>query len=172
MLRSKQYVIQFAGLSNGNHEFEIEVGDTFFKNFEYEGLNKGNILVNINMLKRSHMMVLNFNLQGYVVTNCDRCADEFELPVKGEYQLIVKVGDTSISESDDDVIGLSATESKLDLSDHIYEYIVLSLPVKREHVNIEQCNKEVINKLKNILIENETQSADSRWEKLKNIKLN
>lgn len=173
MLNSKKYSIQFAGLSLGEHQYELTVDDEFFEETDFPEIKQGNITVDLTLLKRSNMMVLDFVLKGFVKTTCDRCADEFDLPVSGEYKLIVKVGAGDVGNDDDDIIEVSATESKLDLSTYLYEYVMLALPAKREHENPEDCDKEVISKLNNIIVEEEKEEeTDPRWEELKKIKLN
>ena len=175
MLNSKKYIIQFAGLSLGEHLYELSVDDTFFEESNFPEIKHGAIQVNLNLLKRSNMMVLDFDIQGFVKTECDRCADEFDLPIKENYRLIVKTGDIDVGESDDEIVGISATESKIDVSGYLYEYILLSLPIKRQHSNPEDCNQEVLNKLNNFLVEDEVkedENIDPRWNDLKKIKLN
>jgi uncharacterized metal-binding protein YceD (DUF177 family) len=71
------------------------------------------------------------------------------------------------AEESDEVIVIPHTESRLDVSQYIYEYINLLLPLQRAHSNIEDCDQEVINKLD----AHSKQENDPRWEALKNIKL-
>ncbi len=176
MSTSKAYTIQFASLAVGEHQFEMEVSDRFFEDFEFSEIGQGCVKVKINLLKQSTMMVLDIEIGGTVKANCDRCAAEFDLPINGNYRLVVKTTgeNSSVGEEDDDIIAVSATESKLDLSQHLYDYIVLSLPIKREHPSIEECDKEVLGKLNNLLVEddNTPKSIDPRWDELMKIKLN
>jgi uncharacterized protein len=173
MLASKEYIIQFAGLSPGEHLFEFNVSDKFFENLDYSEIKQGNILVKVNLLKQSTMMVLHFDISGTVKSNCDLCASEFDLPISGNYKLIVKVGGSDNSEEDDDIITIAANEHKLDLTQYLYEYITLSLPIKREHPEQTACDKEILNKLDNFLVDDKKdEPVDPRWDGLKNIKLN
>ena len=172
MLNSKKHILQFGGLTVGEHQYELNVTNSFFKEYNFPEVKEGEISVRLNLLKRSNTMILDFDMSGYVKTNCDRCADEFNLPVKGTYRLVVKIGEDDVGKEDDDIIGISATESKLDISDFLYEYIMLMLPIKRQHVNSNDCNKEVLSQLENHIIEDKAKEVDPRWEKLKNIKLN
>jgi DUF177 domain-containing protein len=86
------------------------------------------------------------------------------------------VGGSDSEDEDDDIITIAANEHELDLSQYIYEYITLSLPIKRVHPEDEKgnstCNKEVLKKLEKFLIEEENKNTDPRWNGLKNIKLN
>jgi uncharacterized metal-binding protein YceD (DUF177 family) len=173
MSTSKEYIIQFASLTIGEHRFELDINKRFFDNFDYSEIKEGDIRVNINLLKTSSMMVLDFEIGGTVKAICDRCASEFDLPITGHYKLTVKTGDADVDEQDDDIIAVSASESRLDLSKHLYEYITLALPIKREHETIADCDKEVLTKLNNFLVDDDSaKSADPRWNDLSKIKLN
>lgn len=174
MPTSKEYVIQFAGLSPGEHLFELHVNDKFFENLDYSEIKQGNILVKLTLLKQSSMMVLHFDIGGTVKVNCDRCAAEFDMPISGNYKLTVKVGGTQEENEDDDIITIAANEHKLDVSQYLYEYIALSLPIKHQHADESQCDKEILEKLDDFIIDEnkEEEPIDPRWDVLKNIKLN
>ena len=173
MSTSKEYVIQFAGLSSGEHLFELNVHDKFFENLDYSEIKQGNILVTLTLLKQSSMMVLHFDISGTVKVNCDHCAAEFDMPINGNYKLTVKVGGSDEDTDDDDIITIGVNEHKLDVSQYLYEYITLSLPIKREHVDKLTCDKEIVNKLDNFLVDEEKKEPiDPRWDGLKDIKLN
>lgn len=176
MQTRKEYIIQFVGLSVGEHLFEFNISDSFFENFDYSEIKQGNINVILKLLKQSSMMVLNFEISGTVRMNCDRCAAEFDLPINGNYKLIVKVGGNDASGEDDDIITIAANEHELDLSQYLYEYITLSLPKKRVHPDDKKgkstCDKEMLKKLNQFITEEEKEENDPRWNDLKNIKLN
>ncbi len=85
----------------------------------------------------------------------------------------MKLGGDDLSEDDDDIIAVEANEHKLDLSQYLYEYITLSLPIKREHRKLSDCDKEVIKKLKNLSVKEKSEDPiDPRWNDLNKIKLN
>ena len=179
MQTRKEYIIQFVGLSIGIHEFKFEAKDSFFKDFEFSEIKKGNVLVNLHLLKQSQMMVLEFEIGGTVKMECDLCTGEFDLPLNGTHRLIVKVGGGDTGNEDDDIITIAANEHELDLAQYIYEYITLTLPIKRVHPLDKKgnstCDKEVLEKLEKFRIEEEKQEeekTDPRWNDLKNIKLN
>jgi uncharacterized metal-binding protein YceD (DUF177 family) len=180
MAGRRDYIIQFAGLSLGKHEYEFKVGDKFFEDLDYSEIKRGDITIKLDLLKQSQMLVLEFNISGTVKAECDLCTGEFDLPIEGQYRLIVKVGGHETGDEDDDIITIAANEHELDLSQYLYEYITLSLPIKRVHPPEAKgksgCDKEVLKKLENFLVEEdkkeEEQKPDSRWDGLKNIKLN
>ena len=177
MQTRKEYIIQFVSLSLGEHKFDFTVTDKFFENLDYSEIKQGNILVKLNLLKQSQMMVLEFEISGTVKTICDLCATEFDLPIEGKYKLIVKVGGNDNTDEDDDIITIAANEHLLDLSQYLYEYITLSLPIKRTHPLDKKgkptCDKKMLKQVQQFLIKEEkTESTDPRWNDLKKIKLN
>lgn len=179
MQTRKEYIIQFVGLGLGLHEYKFEVKDSFFLDYEFSEIKRADILVNLNLLKQSQMMVLEFEISGTVKTECDLCTGEFDLPITGNYKLIVKVGGTDTGNEDDDIITIAANEHELDVAQYIYEYITLSFPIKRVHPLDKKgkstCDKETLAKLEKFLLEEEKkeeEQTDPRWAGLKNIKLN
>ena len=178
MQTPKEYIIQFVGLSVGSHLYEFNISDKFFESLDYSEIKQGDIQVKLTLLKQSSMMILQFEIGGTVKINCDRCTAEYDLPIQGDYKLIVKVGGSETGNEDDDIITIAANEHELDLSQYLYEYIALSLPIKRAHPDNDEgeatCDKEMIKKLKDFLIEEEKKENlnDPRWDDLKNISLN
>lgn len=177
MKAGKDYVIQFASLSLGQHEYQFEIGDKFFENLDYSEIKQANIIIDVKLLKQSTMMILESEISGTVKVNCDVCTGEFDLPIEGNYRLIVKVGGHETGDEDDDIITIAANEHQLDLRQYFYEYITLLVPIKRVHPEDENgnptCDKNTLNKLKNFLTDQEPQDPiDPRWNDLKKIKLN
>ncbi|MEO6901503.1 MAG: DUF177 domain-containing protein [Bacteroidia bacterium] len=180
MKTKKEYVVQYASLVAGEHEYVFEVRDKFFEDRDYSEIKQADITIHLNLLKQSTMMVLNFTISGTVKTNCDLCNAEFDLPIQGNYKLIAKMGGHEVGEDDDDIILLPTNEHELDLSQYLYEYISLSMPIKRLHPLNElgetTCSKEILNKLKTFLTDapppEDEDDNDPRWNDLKNISLN
>ena len=177
MKAGKDYVIQFASLSLGEHEYQFKIGDKFFENLDYSEIKQGTITIDLKLLKQSTMMILESEIRGTVKVNCDVCTGEFDLPIGGNYRLIVKVGGHDTGDEDDDIITIAANEHQLDLRQYFYEYITLLVPIKRVHPEDENgnptCDKSTLNKLKNYLTDQEPQDPiDPRWNDLKKIKLN
>lgn len=172
------YSIHFKGLKVGKHSFNFEVDETFFENFEEGEIKQGKLEVTVKLNKQSQMLDLKISIIGFVETVCDRCLDNFNLPISFSGSLYVKFGDEKAEEGDEIII-LTPDESELNLAQYIYESICLSIPLQRYHgVNgsDQTCNKEMIKKLKNHLANStkkeESTDLDPRWDKLKDIKLN
>lgn len=168
----KKYTIEYLGLSLDNHIFEFEINEKFFSHFENSQIQRCNIQLQLEVAKKERMMILDFNFKGEIEVTCDRCSDEFMFPIETTEQLIVKFGSEHNEESED-VIVLADTEYQFNLTEYIYDFIHLALPIKVVHPDDEDgnsgCNAEVLKILNSVAI---TQEEDPRWETLKKLKGN
>ncbi len=162
----EEFVIPYKGLATGNHQYGFKVEKAFFEHFDFFDTNRGLVEVKLDLEKESNLMVLQFAIDGHLMLACDRCLAEFEFPITGSFNLIVKFGE-EFEEESDDVIVIPSGESRLDVSQFIFEYINLLLPIKRVHKEISECDQSVIEKLD----EFSEKTTDPRWDALKNIKL-
>ncbi|MDR0364874.1 MAG: DUF177 domain-containing protein [Bacteroidales bacterium] len=166
----KTYLLPFAGLKNGGHHLDYHVDGTFFEDFPESEIQNANIHVHLIMEKQENMLVLNFTIDGVLQVTCDRCLDEFPFPIDKEETLIVKFGQ-SYEEISDDVIVLPSSEHAFDLHQHIYEYIMLALPIQRIHPDNADgssgCDPEMMERLESMKTDN---AIDPRWEALAQLK--
>ncbi|MFZ9942038.1 MAG: YceD family protein [Bacteroidia bacterium] len=167
--RLSKYSIPFAGLAEGNHRFEYEIGDPFFECFDYSVVHHAHVQVGLDFHKSHSVLTLVFHFMGYITLNCDRCLDDFNLPLDFKQTLLVRFGDEAREESDD-VIVIPHGDQVLDVSQHIYDYISLQVPMRAVHPDNDdgqpQCNPDVIRKLQEgQALKPET--SDPRWEALK-----
>jgi uncharacterized metal-binding protein YceD (DUF177 family) len=167
-----KYVIPFAGLKEGRHEFEYNVDDSFFEQFDSSEIKRGKLTVTVILDKNPRMLALDFFIQGTVKTLCDRCLDELDLPIQYQGKLFFKFGEESY-ELTDEIIILSSSEHKIDISQFIYEFIHLALPYRKIHADIDGasgCNSGMIEKLVHLTPDdNRKKTKNSSWDKLKEI---
>ena len=163
---STRLVIPFKGLSLGRHSFEFEIDDRFFLQFENAVVQKGGASVLVEVNKLNNLMECEVSINGEVAVECDRCLDEFYMPVSFSGTTIVSLkgqvgGDYEQGEDDVDVIFLHPSADELDLAQYCYESIGLSLPLQKIHPDDANgnstCNKEMLNKLKDILVSDNEQ---------------
>jgi uncharacterized metal-binding protein YceD (DUF177 family) len=173
---NRQFIIPFKGLKVGRHDFIFEVDDKFFDVFPESEIKKGAVSIHVFLTKRDNMLEIEFEISGNVWVTCDRCLDEFLLPIEYESNLFVKFGEIS-EEQSDEIIILSSAETEIDLMQYIYEFIHLSLPYRKVHPNDKKgkslCNKEMLKKINEYAVhENATNNSNPEWDNLKNILLN
>ena len=169
----KNFDISFVGLKDGTHQFEYIIKKEFFDFFNYDEFSNSKVTVKLSFLKKATMFELSFNFNGWVEVLCDVSGEMFQQPISSEMNLIVKFGD-EFNDENEDLLIISHSDYKLNVSQYIYEAIILTVPIKRIHpgVNDGSLNSEVLNKLKELEIkdqEDSNEEIDPRWNKLKNI---
>lgn len=171
MKRSEQRVFQvnIPSLKIGQHQFQYEITDEFFEQFEDGLVEKGNGKVKLDLKLSETMMVLDFNLDLEVELVCDRSLDPFHYPIKKNEELIVKFGEED-EELSEDVIVISGGTQILDVAPYIQEYIGLSIPMKKLHPRYDgQETPPLI--YQSEADEGESEEViDPRWEALKKLK--
>jgi uncharacterized metal-binding protein YceD (DUF177 family) len=173
----QQYHIPFSGLKIGKHQFDFDIDEAFFKEFEYSLVKKGNLKVTLELDKQETMLLLRFYIKGDIFQGCDLCLANFPIPLDLEEQEIVKfISDEHLEDNTDEIILLNRSENELNVAELIYEYIMLAVPLFsrcKEEGNTEWCDQEMLEQLRNYSApaqENEESLDDPRWEALKNIK--
>ncbi len=178
----KEFSIPFTGLSDGSHEYRFVVTNTFFEAFPYSEIKKGNVQVDVTLVRHSLMLTLDIRIKGEVELTCDRCTSEYMQPVEGQYRLVVNLNAERF-EDEDDLISLPESAHELDLAKYLYEYITLLVPSRRvcggNPDAPDGCDPETISTLEKLKPgkvtkkkekEEEPEETDPRWDSLKNIK--
>jgi len=179
MSKTKEYLIPFVGLKLGKHKFEYQIDNAFFEIFDYNEFQNSDIRVNVVLDKKSNLFEIDFKHKGTVNVPCDLTGEDFDLPIKGKLKLIVRFGDTYNNDNEELLI-LPFGEFEIDISQYIYEMIVLSIPQRRVHPGIKDgsLKTEALAKLKELAIEEqkkenkeekEQDNTDPRWDKLKQL---
>jgi len=176
MKELKDYIIPFVGLSIGSHRFDYQVKGKFFEFFEYDEFNSADIKVTLDFNKRSNHFDLNFSFEGKVNVNCDVTNEEFDLNLDGNLRLLVNEGE-EFNDDNPEILILPHDEYELNVAQYIYEMIILSQPIKKEHPGIEDgtLDSEVYNKLEELRPQGnfeEEEKVDPRWDKLKDLLTN
>ena len=170
MEKDNEFLIPVSGLALGVHSFKFDIKDDFFADMDYSEVKQADVTVDLEVLREELMMTLNFHLEGKVLVPCDRCADEFYIPIQSEQVFYIKFGAEGVEESDD-VVVVPAEEHAYDIRSLIYEYIILSIPIHRVHPEGE-CNPQVLAMLSHDEEPTDEETAtDPRWAALKDVKL-
>ncbi len=170
MEKDNEFLIPVSGLALGVHHFKFDIKDDFFADMDYSEVKQADVTVDLEVLKEELMMTLNFHLEGKVLVPCDRCADEFYIPIQNDQVFYIKFGAEGVEESDD-VVVVPAEEHAYDIRSLIYEYIILSIPIYRVHPEGE-CNPEVLAMLSHDEEPSDEEiEMDPRWAALKDVKL-
>lgn len=167
---TNEFLIPYVGLKLGKHQFDYQISKAFFDHFQYDEYNSASIKVDLVLEKQSNMLELNFKHKGTVTVPCDVTGELFDLPIKGKLKLIVRFGD-AYNDENEELLILPFGEHQVDVSQYIYEMIVLSVPFKRVSPNAK--NVDALEKLNNIEVKDEEEvkeeEIDPRWAALKKL---
>ncbi|MDQ3190760.1 MAG: DUF177 domain-containing protein [Bacteroidota bacterium] len=166
MFDLKQLSIPFVGLKEGEYQFKYTINESFFEKLEYSEIKKGLFNIRLFLLKQSNMLTLNFEIEGTATVECDRCLDELEVPLETKQRLFISFGDSTHEETDE-VFVLSHNEQEINISQFIYEYIILAIPLVHSHPEGE-CNPEIVKKLEEL--KPKINNTDPRWDILNKLK--
>lgn len=176
------------------HEYLLD--NLFFMLIEGDELQKGKVNVLLTVERKPSCFMLQFRIEGVAIVSCDRCLDEMEVAVRSDNRLIVKLGKEYAEENDETLI-ISEEEGSLNLAWFLYEFVALAIPMRHIHPP-GKCNKAMSTKLKKHSAKSwddnedgaahdgyeaeesaeasddgqESETADPRWDKLKDIKEN
>ena len=134
-MKNREYHIPFSGLKEGKHQFEFAIDNTFFNAYDFNDFNAAELNVHVTLKKLSTMMELAFEATGSVRVNCDTTNEPFDLPLQSSLDLVVKFGEAFDNENEA-LLVLPHGEHQVDVSQYIYEMIVLALPAKKVHPGV------------------------------------
>ncbi|MDC0870850.1 DUF177 domain-containing protein [Flavobacteriaceae bacterium] len=175
MSNLKQYIIPFIGLKQGKHLFEYEIDNTFFDAYGFNEFNYSSLQVTLVFEKKTTFFELNFEVTGTVNVDCDTSLEPFNQKINGNLPLVIKFGQ-EYNDDNDEMIIIPHEYYELDVSQFIYELIILSLPTKKVHPKVLDgtMDSEALNKLRELEIKKNKSSSneditDPRWDKLKSL---
>ncbi len=172
MKLSNDFVLSFFGLKEGKHTFEYKIDKQFFESFNYDEFLDADFTIVLDFIKKSTLLELHFEGQGTGTVACDVTNEPFELPLKGALGLVVNFGE-EFNDDNEEVLILPHGEHQLDLSQYMYEMIVLAVPLKKMHPGIADgsLKSDILNKLEELSPEKnkEIDEIDPRWEDLKKL---
>ncbi len=161
----REFGIAFVGLKPGVHEYNFEVDEKFFADYQQKDYSNCQASIKLKLEKNTSFMMLKFEVGGSVNVICDRCGNTLPMDLWDEFNMVVKQvenpDEMNENEEDPDVFYISRTESHIHIADWIYEFVSLSIPLQRmcneKDMGGPQCNKEILamlKKMKSGVIEN------------------
>lgn len=169
MGQNDDMIIRFSGLKSGNYTYHFTLGEEFFEAYKNDEIEGGKVEIEAKMERLERLLMFTFSLSGEVETPCDRCLGRVKIPIDGEEHLCVRFSDSE-SCDDEDVVVLPENAFEIDLSQWLYEYVAVRIPMQHVHPDGE-CDPEMT---KYIVDESENRNGndeiDPRWEALKKVR--
>ena len=128
-------IIHLSGLPDGKSTFHWDLGKEFFALFGNSEFLEASLKVDARLDKSGDCVELDVNLGGAVTVPCDRCLAPLELEIGDRFNLSVKLGEGEDEEAD-----------KIDITQDVYDYACLSLPLHRVHED-GLCDQDVVSYL-------------------------
>ncbi len=152
----REFEIAFVGLKPGIHEYNYEVDEKFFANYQQTDFSHCQANIKLKLEKNTSFMMLKFEVGGSVNVVCDRCGNTLPMDLWDEFNMVVKQvenpDEMNDNEEDPDIFYISRNESHIHVADWIYEFVSLSIPMQRmcdeQEIGGPLCNKEILAMLK------------------------
>lgn len=145
----RDFELNFKKLTQGEHQFSYHLDSDFFLENGADLVDGGDVNVLLKVDKASNKLDLHFRVDGELHVPCDNCLSPLIYPVKGNSEVYVKFADES-DFSDDEIIYLHYDEYKLDLSQMLYDFALLQLPMRKlcaESLNRETCEESTTKRM-------------------------
>jgi Predicted metal-binding, possibly nucleic acid-binding protein len=170
----KEFSVNIIGLSNKVHQFEYLLGDSFFDHYGKNLLSGGEFKAEIALDKHETFIEADFVIIGKARLICDKSLEPFDLPLKLKHKIVFKFGDEE-KEVSDEIMIIPRDKDALELGQFIYEFIGLAIPLKKVHPRFQNEEEEDDDSEGKIIYtsgpaEDEPETIDPRWEKLKKLK--
>jgi len=170
MRPKNDFNIEFSGLKLGHHNFDFDISETFFNDYNYCDFSHADINIDVALIKKTTIMEFNIVVRGNVRIKCDLTNEPYDQPIDNNIDLVVKFGN-EFNNEDDEILIIPHGEHKINLAQYIYELIILSVPAKRIHPGVidGSLKSEILNILEDLKPKENKKTVDPRWEKLKKI---
>jgi uncharacterized protein len=83
------------------------------------------------MDKSTHQIILDCTVSGNATLTCDRCNEEYDKILSNTFQVACFFEKPETTEDEINIKYLTPEQDKIDISEEVREYLMLSVPMKR-----------------------------------------
>ena len=166
----RAFEISIFNLSNKEHEYRFPINSGLFDLFEQQIVERAEGECVLTLTRSETMMSLHFVLTAKVELICDISVKPFWHELKEEKDILVKFGEEE-QELSEEVIVIPWDTQIFNVAEYIYQFVLLSIPMKKIHPDLEDEERPDIAYTSGEAEEaEEAQPMDPRWAALKNLK--
>jgi len=188
MKELRNFNIDIYRLSNSTHEYLFDIDNSFFEFFESGLIQKGKGIAKVILRKTEILIEAKFEIEGTVELECDRSLELFDHPFSVSERVLYKYGEEEM-ELNDEIIIITKLTQKINLAQHIYDFINIAIPMKKISPKyLDEDDEDDDSQIKLVYTSADEQNLsdedideeedadegepDPRWEVLKNLKNN
>ena len=146
-------IIPIKGLALGVHKYSITLEQSFFDQFEVQEFKDARMEATVVLERTTSWIRLDVSIDGSVCHSCDRCLGDVTVPVGYHAPVLVKF--TKIhgeeEEDSDELIILEPTATEIDLTQYVYDSVIVTLPLQSVHPT-GQCDPVMEEKIAQLII--------------------
>ena len=172
----KAFSVNIIGLSYKAHQFDYEFGSAFFEKYGKDLVSDGHFSANVVLDKHETFIEADFRIKGEAKLICDRSLEPFDFHIDIDRRIMFKYGEEE-AEMSDEIMIISRDRVSLELGQYMYEFISLSIPIKKVHPKFQEAEEDDEDDSQGKMIyTSETRNSceehkvDPRWEILKKLK--
>lgn len=133
-MNKNEFVISVNGLARGEATFLGSADKEFFAKFENNEILDADLDVTLFVDKRPECVDIDCDVDGTITVPCDRCLAPVAMPVSASASFRLRLKGESVTlEEDQEEVFLSDGSDILDLSQEVYDFSLLALPLQRFH---------------------------------------
>lgn len=148
----RNYIFEFKKYPLGTHVFYLKPQKNLFSKYKNKKINYANLKVKGTADIQNNQVIIELKIIGFLNLACDICNEFFDYYIKRKITLIYKITDHPL-ENENEIFYISPETTQINLKKLIYEYVLLSLPIKIVHPldsnGNRTCNPEVLKILEN-----------------------
>ncbi|MDR0789211.1 MAG: DUF177 domain-containing protein [Bacteroidales bacterium] len=167
-----RYILEVRALPTGTSEADYLITKELFESFDNEDIKAANVECKVQIDKSEQLIYLSLLFEGVITVECDRCLDNLDIKISHNDSLYLKFSNGE-EQTDENVIAINEKENVFDLSQLLYESVLVNKPLRCVHgeVGEGECNKAMIEMLgRQEQMNEEMEEIDPRWAALKKIK--
>lgn len=167
----ESYIIPLNDLKSGVHSYGWDVLNEFFEGYDNVKVSAASLHVEAQASRKGASVDVDCRIDGTITVPCDRCLGDLVVNVDTDATLRYRFGEdpqTEVYEADGrEVVWIPEGETAIDLSQVIYDYSLLAVPIQHCHADGE-CDP-VVSRYLNPSGESAVESADSPFASLKGL---